>query len=82
MKDNSCTSLYGDTPPCSLEDIEKSIRKRFKHDLEGRFEKAVVQYSLIEEGDHIAVCILCLHCTSCIGIESVFCSGKRIVCRE
>ena len=50
-------SLYGDLMPCSREDIEKSIRKKFKHDLEGRFEKAVVQYSLIEEGDHIAVCI-------------------------
>jgi tRNA(Ile)-lysidine synthase TilS/MesJ len=50
-------SLYGDNPPRSQEDIEKSIRKKFKHDLEGRFEKAVVQYGLIEEGDHIAVCI-------------------------
>ena len=39
------------------DEIEKSIRKKFKHDLEGRFEKAVVQYELIEEGDHIAVCI-------------------------
>ncbi len=38
-------------------DIEKSIRKKYKHDLEGRFEKAVVQYGLVEEGDRIAVCI-------------------------
>ncbi len=38
-------------------DIEKSIRKKYKHDLEGRFEKAVVQYELVEEGDRIAVCI-------------------------
>ena len=51
------TSLYGDNLPAAQEDIEKSIRKKFKHDLEGRFEKAVVQYGLIEEGDHIAVCI-------------------------
>ena len=38
-------------------DIEKSIRKKFKHDLEGKFEKAVVTYELVEEGDRIAVCI-------------------------
>ena len=38
-------------------DIEKSLRKAFKHDLVGRFEKAVVQYGLVEEGDRIAVCI-------------------------
>jgi len=38
-------------------DIEKSLRKTFKHDLVGRFEKAVVQYGLVEEGDRIAVCI-------------------------
>ncbi len=57
MSKTEIPSLYGDLAPCSREDIEKSIRKRFKHDLEGKFEKAVVQYSLIEEGDHIAVCI-------------------------
>ena len=57
MINNSNASLYGDNPPSSQEDIEKSIRKKFKHDLEGRFEKAVVQYELIEEGDNIAVCI-------------------------
>ena len=57
MSFNSELSLYGVNPPCSREDIEKSIRKKFKHDLEGRFEKAVVQYELIEEGDNIAVCI-------------------------
>ena len=38
-------------------DIEKALRKKFKHDLVGRFEKAVVQYQLVEEGDRIAVCI-------------------------
>ena len=57
MSLQNVTSLYGDNPPCSQEDIEKSIRKKFKHDLEGRFEKAVVQYELIEEGDNIAICI-------------------------
>ena len=38
-------------------DIEKALRKKFKHDLVGRFEKAVVQYQLVEERDRIAVCI-------------------------
>lgn len=38
-------------------DIEKSLRKKFKHDLVGKFEKAVVEYGLVEEGDRIAVCI-------------------------
>ena len=57
MSNEFVSSLYGDNPPNSQEDIEKSIRKKFKHDLEGRFEKAVVQYGLIEEGDNIAVCI-------------------------
>ena len=38
-------------------EIEKALRKTFRHDLIGRFEKAVVQYSLVEEGDRIAVCI-------------------------
>ena len=38
-------------------EIEKALRKTFRHDLIGRFEKAVVQYSLVEEGDRIAICI-------------------------
>lgn len=37
--------------------IEKSLRKAFKHDIVGRFEKAVARYELVEEGDRIAVCI-------------------------
>ena len=36
-------------------DIEKALRKKFKRDLIGRFEKAVVQYELVQEGDRIAV---------------------------
>ena len=38
-------------------EIEKALRKTFRHDLIGRFEKAVVQYNLVEEGDRIAICI-------------------------
>lgn len=38
-------------------DIEKALRKKFRKDLISRFEKAVVQYELVQEGDRIAVCI-------------------------
>lgn len=38
-------------------DVDRTLRRTFKHDLVGRFEKAVVQYQLVEEGDRIAVCI-------------------------
>ncbi len=40
-----------------LADLEKDLRKKYKHDLIGRFEKAVVRYELVEEGDCIACCI-------------------------
>ena len=46
MSNEFVSSLYGDNPPNSQKDIEKSIRKKFKHDLEGRFEKVVVQYGV------------------------------------
>ena len=39
------------------EDIEKSLRKKFKVDLFNKFVKAIVDYELISPGDHIAVCI-------------------------
>ena len=38
-------------------EIEKSLRKRFKCDLMGRFVKAVIDYDLIRPNDKIAVCI-------------------------
>ena len=38
-------------------EIEKSLRKRFKRDLMGRFVKAVIDYDLIQPNDKIAVCI-------------------------
>ena len=40
-----------------LEQIELSIRKKFHKELFSRFAKACKQYELIQEGDHIAVCI-------------------------
>ncbi|HAT02973.1 MAG TPA: ATPase [Oribacterium sp.] len=39
------------------EDIEKSLRKKFKRNLYGMFVKAVCDYELVKEGDKIAVCI-------------------------
>lgn len=40
-----------------LEEIEKSIRKKFHKCLFSRFAKAINEYRLLEEGDHVAVCI-------------------------
>ncbi|MBO5597787.1 MAG: ATPase [Oribacterium sp.] len=39
------------------EDIEKSLRKKFKRNIYGMFVKAICDYNLVEEGDKIAVCI-------------------------
>jgi tRNA 2-thiocytidine biosynthesis protein TtcA len=40
-----------------LEEIEKSIRKKFHKELFSRFAKAVNEYELVKENDRIAVCI-------------------------
>lgn len=40
-----------------LENIEKSIRKKFHKQLFSRFTKAINQYELVKENDKIAVCI-------------------------
>ena len=39
------------------EDIEKSLRKKFKRNIYSMFVKAICDYKLVEEGDKIAVCI-------------------------
>lgn len=39
------------------EQVEKSIRKKFHKQLFSRFAKAINTYELIQENDHIAVCI-------------------------
>ncbi|SFG42386.1 ATP-binding protein [Oribacterium sp. WCC10] len=39
------------------EDIEKSLRKKFKRNIYSMFVKAICDYNLVEEGDKIAVCI-------------------------
>ena len=40
-----------------LEEIEKSLRKRFHKDIFSRFAKAINEYQLVKAGDRIAVCI-------------------------
>ena len=40
-----------------LKDIEHSLTKAFHTPLFSRFAKAIVQYELVQENDHIAVCI-------------------------
>ncbi|WP_442855497.1 rhodanese-like domain-containing protein [Clostridium sp. Marseille-P2415] len=40
-----------------LEEIEKSIRKKFHKELFSRFAKAINEYELVKENDKIAVCI-------------------------
>ena len=39
------------------EDVEQSLRKKFRKNIWCRFTKAVRQYELVKEGDRIAVCI-------------------------
>lgn len=41
----------------SLGDIEKSIIKKYRKEIYSRFVRAIKDFSLIEEGDHICVCI-------------------------
>ena len=43
--------------PQKIEDVEKSIEKKFKKAIWSRFVAAINQYQLIEENDKIAVCI-------------------------
>ena len=40
-----------------LEKIEKSIRKKFHKEIFSKFAKGINTYQLVEENDHIAVCI-------------------------
>ena len=40
-----------------VQEIERSIIKKYRKEIWNRFTSAVIQYQLIREGDHIAVCI-------------------------
>ena len=39
------------------QEIERSIIKKFRKDIWSKFMKAVIEYQLIQENDHIMVCI-------------------------
>ena len=41
-----------------LKEIEKSIIKKYRKEIYARVVHAVKDFSLIEEGDNIAVCII------------------------
>ena len=47
----------GNTDLQKQDDVEKSIRKKFHKSLFTPFAKAINRYDMIQEGDHIAVCI-------------------------
>lgn len=40
-----------------LKDIERSIQKKFRKSLFSKFAKGINNYDLLQEGDHVAVCI-------------------------
>ena len=40
-----------------LDEIEKSLRKKFRKDIMSPFAKAITDYELLSPGDHVAVCI-------------------------
>lgn len=52
-----CTMEKEDKGDERLENIEKSIRKKFHKELFSKFAKAVNDYELVKEHDRIAVCI-------------------------
>ena len=45
------------TEETSLDRIEKSIRKKFHKEIFSKFAKAINEYELLQENDHVAVCI-------------------------
>lgn len=49
--------IYEMSQKDKLERIEKSIRKKFHKELFSKFAKAINTYELVQENDHIAVCI-------------------------
>jgi tRNA(Ile)-lysidine synthase TilS/MesJ/rhodanese-related sulfurtransferase len=46
-----------DTAAIRTKEIERSIIKKFRRDIWGKFTRAVKEYELIRDGDKIAVCI-------------------------
>lgn len=52
-----CEAIIPDTPLKSLEEIEKSIQKKFRSELWTPFIQALKEFSMINDGDKIAVAI-------------------------
>lgn len=52
-----CPVFEATGPKAELEDIEKSLQKKYKKDIWSLFMKAIHTYKLVEDGDHIAVAI-------------------------
>lgn len=54
---SGCELLFNDKETRPLEEIERSIIKKFRKQIWKNFITALKDYALVEEGDHIAVCI-------------------------
>lgn len=54
---NGCDILVPFNERIPLEEIERSIVKRYKKHIWSKFVKAIKQYNLVEEGDKVAVAI-------------------------
>ena len=52
-----CAGKKKKKPLDFCEEVEQSLRKKFKKTIWSKFTKAINQYELVKEGDRIAVCI-------------------------
>ena len=54
---NGCARIVPEEAKKTLEEIERSIVKRYRKPIWSKFIKAVKNYQLIQENDKIMVCI-------------------------
>ena len=54
---NGCDILVPFSERMSLKDIERSLTKKYRARLYGKFVEAIVNYNMIQEGDKIAVAV-------------------------
>ena len=57
IRGEGCELIIPDREITSVEDIEKSITKKYKKTIWSKFIKALKDYNLVEEGDRIAVAV-------------------------
>ena len=57
LGDNYCKTLNITNDRISLDEIQRSIIKKYRKDIWSKFTKAVRDYNLISENDKIAVAI-------------------------